>query len=686
MTSARIEELRLILIALFAMMLLGLQPFQRQAVAAPVQTDAAAPQAAEVTGDIDIANYSIDAELVPNENQLKATAAVTFRALKASRSVTFELNGSLRVSAARGNDGKPVQYVQDTLQDFNVKVDLGQVMVVGQTYTVTFDYAGQLVTAEGGPLPDRRLAYVGPEGAYLHYASRWFPFHEYGADRSTMTLRIAIPSQWKLAAHSDTPLAATPGKTPGTSVYTVTEASPVLPGTLAAAPYIVVPVQSSGVSVEFYANPGGESAGQQLAEEAVDILAYYQKTFGPYAFGKKFVIAQIDDQSLDMLPGTGVELISSGSVKRGKDNLVDDLARQVALQWWGLAVGLKSFDSTWISQGLAEYSGTLYRLKDLTSSASDSILAELGERALSYEGDSSIAQAPSQLNDQTPAFRSIVLYKGAYVFHMLRSTMGDDKFFAFLRDYYSRNKGKNVAIADFERQSTASFGQDLRWFYGLWVESTGVPEFTWDYTIVKTKAGEWRVRGTLKQNLQGFKMPVDVLISSSGGEDRVTLTFNGETSSDFVASPKGANPTLIIDPDRKILRSSDSIRTAVVVRRGIQEMQEGNYIEAENRLRDAIKLAPRSSWAWYNLGLLYIKQANTQKAVEAFGQALGGNLDPKWIEVWSYIYRGNAYDALGQRDRAVAEYDKAVETGDDYDGAQEAAQKYKAEPYRASTK
>jgi aminopeptidase N len=684
MTTARIEEVRLILIAVLAMMLLGSQPFQHRAGAAPLQGAApvqAAP-AAEVSGDIDVADYKIDADLAPTTNTLRATAVVTFRALKQSRSVTFELNGSLRVAAVRGADGKPLQFAQDTLQDFNVKVDMGQVMAVGQSYALTFDYAGQLVTAEGGPLPDRRLAYVGPEGAYLHYASRWFPFHEYGADRATMNLRISMPSTWKLAAHSDTPLAPVADKAPGTTVYTVVESTPVLPGTLAAGPYIVVPVQTAGVSVDVYASPGSESAAQGVAEAAVDILDYYQKTFGPYAFGRKYVVAQIDDESLDALAGAGIELISSGAIKRGRDNLLDDLARQIALQWWGQAVGLKSFDATWLSQGLAEYSSTIYRMKDLTTSASDAVLSELGERALSYENEASITQAPSQLNDQTPAFRSIVLYKGAYVFHMLRGTMGDDKFFAFLRDYYARNKGKNVAIPDFERQATAAAGQDLRWFFGLWVESTGVPEFKWDYTIIKTKTGDWRVRGTLKESLEGFRMPVEVLVSSTGGEDRVTLSFNGQSSADFLASPKGANPTLIIDPDRKILRVSDSIRTAVVVRRGIQEMQEGNFIEAENRLRDAIKLAPRSSWAWYNLGLLYMKQANTQKAVDAFTQALAGDLDPKWIEVWSYVYRGNAYDALGQRDRAVAEYDKAVEVGDDYDGAQEAAQKYKAEPYR----
>ena len=73
---------------------------------------------------------------------------------------------------------------------------------------------------------------------------------------------------------------------------------------------------------------------------------------------------------------------------------------------------------------------------------------------------------------------------------------------------------------------------------------------------------------------------------------------------------------------------------------------------------------------------------DTLFAEEAFTQALSGDLDPNWIEVWSYVYRGNAYDALGQRDRAVAEYDKAIDNGNDYDGAQEAAQKYRAEPYR----
>ncbi len=715
MILVRNEDIRMVLIALFAMMMLGLQAAPRATAA--TQSDAA-PNA-EVSGDIDVQRYRIDAELVPDSNTLKASATVTFRVLKASQSATFELNGSLRVSAVRAADGRPLPFTQDTLNELNVRIDLGQLVAAGADVTLTIDYAGQLVTSEGGPLPDKRLAYVGPEGAYLHYASRWFPFREYGADRATMELKLTMPSSWKLAAHGEPfvqspPVVVTPAPAPASApaptrrgqrpapaakpappvsapvqrnpnlqTVTIAETSPVLPGSIAAAPYLIVPVLSSmSTSVEVYALPGGERAAEQIAEEAADILDFYSQTFGPYAFGKRFVIAQIDDQALPSMNGAGVLMLSSETLRRPMDSLRGDLARDIAVQWWGQAVGLKNFDQVWMSLGLAQYSSILYRSKDASAASVDAMLSELGESALSYESEASITQAPSQLNDQTPAFRSVVMDKGAYVFHMLRMTIGDEKFYSLVRDLYARERGRNVTIAGFEKQVSAVAGQDMRWFFGLWVDSTGVPEFSWDYSVLRTAAGGWRVRGTLRQSIEGLRMPVDVLVSSAGGDERLTLRFDGSKAADFVAEPKGGQPTLIVDPDRKILRSSDTIRVAVVVRRGIQEMEQNNYVEAESKLRDALKLAPRSSWAAYNLGQLYMKQGNSQKAIDAFTQALNGDLEPRWLEVWSYLFRGNAYDALGQRERAVAEYDKAIETGNDYDGAQAAAMKYKGEPYR----
>jgi tetratricopeptide (TPR) repeat protein len=119
----------------------------------------------------------------------------------------------------------------------------------------------------------------------------------------------------------------------------------------------------------------------------------------------------------------------------------------------------------------------------------------------------------------------------------------------------------------------------------------------------------------------------------------------------------------------------------VIVRRGIEHFREQEYIEAEQQFQAAIKLSRGNSWAWYNLGLVYMAQRNWNKALDAFDQALNGNLRPNWVEVWSYIYRGNSWDAIGQRERAIAEYNKAISNGNNYDNAQATAQGFVAEPF-----
>jgi len=86
------------------------------------------------------------------------------------------------------------------------------------------------------------------------------------------------------------------------------------------------------------------------------------------------------------------------------------------------------------------------------------VLAALLEQALAFESEASISRAPSQLNDQSPAYRSVIFYKGAYVYHMLRSTIGDDKFFSLIKTYYTNFHGKNAGIDDFEALADKAAG------------------------------------------------------------------------------------------------------------------------------------------------------------------------------------------------------------------------------------
>ena len=50
--------------------------------------------------------------------------------------------------------------------------------------------------------------------------------------------------------------------------------------------------------------------------------------------------------------------------------------------------------------------------------------------------------------------------------------------------------------------------------------------------------------------------------------------------------------------------------------------------------------------------------------------------------MWCYINLGKIFDMAGQRDRALNEYQKALDTSDNTQGAQEIAQKHIKEPYK----
>ena len=67
------------------------------------------------------------------------------------------MNGSLAITSVKGPDGKTaLQFIQDKVNEFNVKINLGQLYPAGSSITLTIDYAGPLATPEGGPIADTR--------------------------------------------------------------------------------------------------------------------------------------------------------------------------------------------------------------------------------------------------------------------------------------------------------------------------------------------------------------------------------------------------------------------------------------------------------------------------------------------------------------------------------------------------
>jgi aminopeptidase N len=632
----------------------------------------------------DVTSYHIEAQLNPDEHTLRAGADITFVPQEATRSLVFELNGSLHVETVE-KDGKALTgFVQDAVGAGalgpNVRIDLGQVIPAGQPATVRIRWNGALTSPEGGPLANKRLAYVGPEGSYLMYASRWFPFHDYAADRATSDITVIVPTGMIVGGTSDEPVTPLTDKS-GVTRFRFVNKQPVLIGNFIAGQYVTKSLRMGKYELQFFVKPGSENRIANFGELMGHALEFYTNEYGNPSFGTRLVVAQTDDETMDTYSGPGMIFLASKFFDSTHGATAERLQREVAYQWWGQTVGLKSFDDAWISQGLAEWSAFALRESILKDAQLDSAQREEQERALTFEQTSSIVRAPSALDDQSAAYQSIVYYKGAMVFRMLRETMGKQQFTQLMRKFLEQYRNKNASIDDFERLANQVAGRNLRYFFAQWVEGTGVPEFSVDYQIIRTRTGKFRTRGTVRQNFDTLKMPVDITLHSEGDSQTKIIYLDGR-SEDFDFESQGQPISAEVDPSDKILRMSDDLKISIVARRGIELYKEGQFAEAQQQLEGALKLDRNNAWIYYNLGLVYFDQKNWQLALDNFQAALdAASSKPAWIDTWARIKRGNAYDARGDRAKAVNEYQKAVQAGSDYDNAQAVAKKYIATPF-----
>ena len=499
-------------------------------------------------------------------------------------------------------------------------------------------------------------------------------------DRATADITLVVPTGTQVAGTSDDPVVGVPSAKDGTTRYRFVQKRPELIGNFVAGQYISKTLHFGNYDILFFAKPGSENRINSYAELMGHVLEFYTKQYGTPLFGNRLVVAQVDDDSLDTYSGTGMIFLAARMFDSTRPIPEEKLEREVAYQWWGQTVGLKSFDDAWISQGLAEWSAFAFRESTLTGGALDAAQREQQERALTFEQTASIARAPGALDDQSAAYQSIIFHKGSMVFRMLRETIGKEKFDQLLRNFLETFRGKSASIDDFEKLTTQVNGSNMRYFFAQWVEGTGVPEFTVDYQIIRTRAGKFRTRGTVKHTLQTLRMPVQLMLRSEGDSQTTTTTIQ-ERSEDFDFESNGQPLEVVVDPNYRILRMSDELRVSIIARRGIEQMKEGLYAEAQQQFEAALKLDRSNSWVYYNLGLLFLEQRNWGQALDNFDAALNGTLKPSWIEVWAHIKRGNAYDAQGERSRAVSEYNKAVQSGITYDNAQATAKKFLATPY-----
>jgi aminopeptidase N len=331
----------------------------------------------------------------------------------------------------------------------------------------------------------------------------------------------------------------------------------------------------------------------------------------------------------------------------------------------------------WLENGNARYAELLWEEHTNGPAAFEDAMRETNIEALTVENPPVIQSG--RLEDYSPEFWATTAGKGAAILNMLRNVMGNDNFSKLLANFTQQFGWQSVSTADFRKLAEQISGQNLQYFFLQWLESSGAPEFKLEYTVFRTQKG-FRVMGKISQDLDTFHMPVDLKIETEGNPETKRVDVVG-TSSEFTVDTFGKPKSVSIDPTGAVLRWAPVTRVAVAIKRGEQFQEVSDFGAALKEYQKALEVNRNSSLAHYRLGEVFFLQASDQTAANEFRDALSGDLDPKWTEVWTHIHLGMIYDLHGQRDRAVNEYNHAIRTKDNTQGAQEEAAKYLKTPY-----
>ena len=632
---------------------------------------AAAAMAQQRQARIEVQHYRIEAEVDPRLRTLSAKALVQFVPQdEFTTSADFELNNALNLTKVSDETGRQVSATRSS-QNFSVNVSFAQPLEKGKPASLVFEYNGRLTGEEDSPVFGIKFAAIHPGYAYLLYPARWFPVAGYSTNRHTMEMRITVPSLYKVIAPGIEHRETLPGDK---TLYGFQFNQPAFPGSLAIVQGDPVQANSEGVTTWMYFHDAEKAMAAPYGEETGKAMAYLTSLYGlpPQA---NLTLIETEEGAPNGYSVAGILFLSPQGI--GKQPNLRLLANQISRQWWGSLVSAATRGHLWLTNGMAKYTEALYLEHLNGAGALDTETHEDYIDALTMN-DIPVIQTP-RLEDYSPEFWALTASKGAAVMHMLRYVIGDKNFEKVLNQFPDKFAWKSIRTEDFEKVAEAVSGQNLKYFFLQWIESGGAPEFKLEYTIYRTQKG-FRAMGKVSQDLDIFRMPVELKIETEGNPEQKTVDVVG-TSSEFSVDTFGKPKTLALDPSNRVLRFSDPIRVAVAIRKGEQFEEVSDFTEALKEYQKALEVNHSSSLSHYRIAEVFFLQNNYQAAANEFREALNGDLDPKWTEVWAHVNLGKIFDMTGQRERAVNEYTLAMRTKDNTQHAQEEAAKYLKTPY-----
>jgi hypothetical protein len=190
-----------------------------------------------------------------------------------------------------------------------------------------------------------------------------------------------------------------------------------------------------------------DAAGEAMLQTTAEALQTFSEKFGPY---RHKTMTAVQGDFNDGMEFSGMYFISRDYFNlydnTPKNYLVLIAAHETAHQWWFDSVADDQALEPWLDEALSTYSEHIYY---------ETVYPNLvdwwwGYRYFEFQQAGYVDTSIYDGGGQRPYWDKVYL-TGARFLEDLRKKVGDDIFFAFLKDFYTENVGKRVTGGDFFR-------------------------------------------------------------------------------------------------------------------------------------------------------------------------------------------------------------------------------------------
>ncbi len=419
-------------------------------------------------------------------------------------------------------------------------------------YSVEIYYRGKIVPPQqvadviAGPQFNRDFGYVPSKSeTYLFSKSAfWYPSSP-ADDYFKARLRIIIPPEYQCISNgelieqtrlNDVERVEEIEKT-GSSVYIFETKYPVKYLSFLVGKFTDVEEDSEYLPLEHFFASGISFQKKGLIKEAKNIVQFYENRFGPYPYEKLSIVRRVWSTSGGHSPASFIIInefprAQNGTAQANTRSPVDlsrwkeyFIAHEIAHQWWGQAVTWKTYHDQWLSEGLAQFSATLYLIERHGQGVIPPIFRRYSQWTAKKSKWGPITLG-SRLNyHDREVYQAIIYNKASLVLNMLRDILGDEVFFKGLREFHSRHKYGAASTKDFIKTIEEISGKDLTVFFKNWFDSYALPEVKVTQSIYK-KNGGYFLKLNFTQQKELFVFPLWIEWIESGKKVKKRLIID----------------------------------------------------------------------------------------------------------------------------------------------------------------